>query len=194
MGDGFQLHDGKFLVDPAGFAVHPDCCCGFACATCTGDVPYRIKAVFAGITACPGCRTMNALGGGGAHDGDDYKVEWVWPGGTVILKNTAACVWTSDLFDIATVRWYDAGCITPFAARTFAGRVWVRVDGFSPYVVLFKGSDASDPDVVGGLYTFNAALAAGPKDCEALGLVADAGTCVPGWRLANSGQVTLSIP
>ena len=48
MGDGFQLHNGKFLVDAAGFAAHSDCCC-VDCANCTGA---SITAVVTVAGAC----------------------------------------------------------------------------------------------------------------------------------------------
>ena len=185
MGDGFQLHNGKFLVDPAGFAVHADCCCGFPCATCTGNIPYRIKAVFSGITACPGCRTFPS--------GRSYQVTGVW-NGTILLTNFSDCLWRSDLFDAFTVDIYTAACAAYLRTRTFQARAYCRVDGVNPYVVIMKGFDAADPDETQQLYSYSASLPGGPVDCEAIGVLADAGTCVPNWRVANSGSVTLSIP
>jgi len=46
MGDGFQLHDGKFLVDAAGFAAHSDCCC--ECPTCAERTARAISTVVGG--------------------------------------------------------------------------------------------------------------------------------------------------
>ena len=99
MGDGFQLHDGKFLVAAGGFAVHKDCCCADHCLNCeAGGTPYQWDILFSALAKC--CVAAGA--------GKSRKVTTTPVGPYRLTQDPGIpCLWSLTLPDVFVVQEFN---------------------------------------------------------------------------------------